>query len=292
MAIPHPLRLAASLGCLWFIAASPGFAEEDVATKDPYAARKVFYEAQWQEKVEQILHYIDGVVVSVNVELSPEIEKRIVTEEYQNPVPSSERSKRVVVKNQPATAVAQVSQGPGRSTTGASTTEQEEEIETESAIPRTETEIVHVGLIPKRVSVSIAVPRSFAKTIAARQRDEGATAESAGAKRDALGAHEEVLLHTIENAVNVLLPRGELGDDEYSRVEVHFFDDKLGEVSPWPVGQLPASPTETSKTSFEWTIERGTAINDIERGRQLLPQQLLLESGAIGDGAAGWLYFD
>ena len=80
----HPLVPATLFLCVigFLSAANVRGEESSVVQSDPYAARKVFYEQQWQSKIEAALKFVDRVVVRVNVDLKPETGRTVTTKEY------------------------------------------------------------------------------------------------------------------------------------------------------------------------------------------------------------------
>jgi flagellar M-ring protein FliF len=228
MQTQKPLRIIAIIALFWLLAPNQALAQEDVARDDPYASRKVFYEEHWQRKIDRVLHYIDGVVVSVNVELSPQVDKRVTAVEFKVPVPITENQKTIVAKNIPAAVRSGMpAQSAGQFSEGDAVTSQQQESETTYAVPKTQTVSTEVGLIPTDVYVCVAIPRSFVAAISSQGLDGQPKPISSALDRNAMRVVETDLANKIEDAVNVLLPRRKLGEDEYSRVEIHFFDDKV-----------------------------------------------------------------
>jgi hypothetical protein len=195
--------------------------EAGVASVDPYAARKVFYEELWQSKIAAALQYVDGAVVSVDVKISPEVSRTVVTKEYgSNPVAEIESTEVAEKAEQEAG-----SSGDGkRSTTSESSF-------TKRLVSESQTTRNVAGLTPESVSVTVSVPRHYYATVLARrqQMTDGRSVES-NRQEELMAIEQEVTTQTGE-LVRTLLPRGKSED---TRVRVISFDaiDRAVEAAP------------------------------------------------------------
>ncbi|MGC4003558.1 MAG: hypothetical protein QM811_10650 [Pirellulales bacterium] len=144
-------------------------------TQDPAYQTKLAYENEWTRKIQNALAYVPGTLVSVNVQLNPELENSERKISYE--------SKTVVVDQQESseTSSATIPGNSGRpglsaqggisnqaASLGASTVAQSGRTEKEStktnnrfATPGSETMTRRAGLTPKVVSVSIGVPNGY-----------------------------------------------------------------------------------------------------------------------------------
>lgn len=246
MPIAHPARLVAIAGCCCLFQTSPGNATESVPREDPYASRKVFYESHWQSKIERVLHYIEGVVVSVNVELSPEVEQRVIAEQYSSKVVTvTERVKSIAEVHKPPARLNKKASPPKSSARGITRTEEESEVE--NLVPRTEITSTNAGLIPEHVSVCVVIPRSYTTALISRNRSKRKKSPNRIARGEVKLTSEKKLAIDIEAAVNSLLPRRRSGTDDVKRVEVHYFEDirrnthsaAAGDALPADAGRAP-----------------------------------------------------
>ena len=142
------------------------------AFEDPYIARKRMYEQEWQAKILNALAYVPGIRVTPNVELDRERER---TEHIRRidpkttPVRERERTTSVVREGTGSGGrpgyVPQQPNTPHQLTTsraGGSREERDDsERESNALASGTHEERVSVGLTPRRVSVSLAIPSSY-----------------------------------------------------------------------------------------------------------------------------------
>lgn len=138
---------------------------------DPYLARKTQYEAQYKSEIGELLSYVPGAQVSVNVELSKERNRREESQKYDPKaiVPVRTSSESLTNTNESAAPAGRPgfeAQQPNRAAQlagprGTTSSENQERSETAN-LPSTEiTRIDHVGLTPEKVTVSVVVPTSY-----------------------------------------------------------------------------------------------------------------------------------
>ncbi len=141
------------------------------AIDDPYLARKREYQKQFIDQVLNALSHVPGVSVSVNVELSKELRKSVISDKVDPkqtaPIQSREISStssqttsspagRPGVAAQGANAPAALAQGPGNEST-----EERTETDTTNLPSKEQSRVDLVGLTPERVTVAIGVPMKY-----------------------------------------------------------------------------------------------------------------------------------
>lgn len=229
------MRTKTILSVLVLLGCGAALADQPMPACDPYAARKLFYEDHWQRKIERALSYIPGAVVSVEVQLSREVERYTTREEFVGPAGTEVESSVNVTKRSPAAEKPQVqaSEGPGFKVS-ANTRSVAEESRTEESlqnkIPMSVTEVIHAGLTPESVRVSVVAPRSYAAAIQSREQSAGG-AWTADDRQVSLHFIEEDAELQIKKIVTPLLPQRDSADDS-SRVTVVFVDDTASAPQP------------------------------------------------------------
>ena len=208
MAKSYRLLGIAMLACWWL--AMPSLAQdlEALVEVDPYLGRKALYEQLWQHKIERLLIYIDGAVVSVDVELTTDAERQVVAESLGEPK---------VIKTETKSRTNSDSTNKNEADT-TSSREADEYTHEESAVPTTQTTTHYVGLVPKRVTVSIAVPRSYVDSILQAPVSD----DSAPVATSPISEAEWIL--KIQRAVNILLPEASPDKDGLDRIVVTVFE--------------------------------------------------------------------
>lgn len=206
--------------CFISLLVSPAImrAEENISHVDPYAARKVFYEERWQEKIEATLRYVKGAVVRVNVELTPEIERSVKTEVLEGePVPE------FVLRKTSKSSAGPFSTGPQKNP-GETGTESIEEAHTRHFLPRKHVEETFAGLLPKQVSVAVIFPASYTEAIWNRRNGRLPKEFRSRADREELDCVEQEIKQRISETVAALLPK-HFGTDTFCGVRVMSFED-------------------------------------------------------------------
>lgn len=210
-----------------------------------YATHKERYERDWQRKITEQLTYISGIVVGINVELNPEIERASQTHKL-DPKPvtvrSSESQKDSTtqapqvagrpgaqsngVGNQPVALQQAAAAGPESQTT-------ESRSETQNAAGHESTLIRSAGLVPKRVTASIEVPASYFVQVW-KQLNPPAAGQPAKTPDPADIAKLEVETHNkIKETVRNLLPDVPTGTTPWPHIVVSTYTD-LPTAAPTP----------------------------------------------------------
>ena len=192
---------------------------KDAAQNDPYAVRKVFYERHWQQKITSALRYVDGAVVCVNVQLTPEIQTVVKRENFGDRPVAEFQIKRAeeVESDSHQTSV----QGAGRTGDSPQSRTLEEQI-SKMAIGKTNTVSTVAGLIPTRVSVTVSIPRSYIRDVWST-RYGNTVSQQRSDKEGQLVKIQGTIRHMIRQTVMALVPSDPEGD-----VEVLIFDDVAG----------------------------------------------------------------
>jgi flagellar M-ring protein FliF len=223
-----------------------------------YAAHKQRYERDWQKKIYEQLSMIPGVIVGVNVELSPELRHTTQTvkldtkpiavfasdsskEASSSPVAPSGRPGAVPngVGNQPI-AVASSQTGGNQSTTTESRSETRN-------VPGTEQVIMqHAPLTPTKVTASIDVPASYFTNVW-RQRNPPVAGQPAKPPDAAeIARIETETSQKIQETVRTLLPSFAQGTNPYPHITVASYTD-----IPAP----PITPPGTLVLVTDWLQE-------------------------------------
>ncbi len=199
-----------------------------------YARQKERFETYWQEKIAHALSMYPKIVVGVNVDLDPKVREatnKVTYDPRPTTIESSTVRKKVeslqkggrpgtdpnlVVANQPRSvgggAAQQVSQD-----------EQQEEQRSVAGHEQTLTEVA--SLVPKYVSASIGVPRSYLVKVW-QKKNPPAEGEQPKVPADADLAQIEVsVTKAIQDAVVNLLPPVPPGANGYTHVSVDIYDD-------------------------------------------------------------------
>ncbi len=200
---------------------------------EPYAARKRMYEQEWEAKILNALSYVPGVKVTPNVELDRErerTERRVQHDPKPVIVQQAEESasrtregaapggRPGYVAQQPNTPV-QLNTGRGG---GSREDEEESKTQTVSLASGTQQETVSIGLTPRRVSVSVAIPSGYFQKIW-RERNQGADSEAQAPDEAQLEQIRTDETTKIRRLVANLLPPAEGVEDRTELVEVMTF---------------------------------------------------------------------
>lgn len=194
---------------------------------DAYAQRKAFYEQHWQAKIESALSYVSGVVVTVNVDLSTELEHVEESEEFSGEPVAVERAVKVTERTErsPATRMIPVTMSAvSDSGSNPATSENAEETSVRSVVPLTTARTTHAGLVPEAVSVAICVPRSYYEAVWRRRHPNSTSTADKGKELESI---QEEMTKNIYLAVGMLLPRKHFEDD-VPWVRVISFEDLEG----------------------------------------------------------------
>ncbi|PHS03417.1 MAG: hypothetical protein COA78_18130 [Blastopirellula sp.] len=194
---------------------------------DPYAARKKWFEEDWQRKILRELSDIKGVSVTANVELNPTLNETITkTEIDPRPIPlSSSSTKRTESTKTPGPAgppglAAQGTNQPAQlsSTTTENTLEESTEDQTSDA-GRTSTFSQTASLMPEQVKVTVAIPSAHYMAVWKSQNLQAGGQEQTPGPGELKKIEEETILK-VQGAVVTLLPAQPPGDDPFPQVHV------------------------------------------------------------------------
>jgi flagellar M-ring protein FliF len=209
-------------------------------SEDPYGSRKRMYEREWRDNIAATLGYIPGVLVTTNVELDPEIEHVETQTNYDPkavPYNTRETSGNKLVRGaapvgRPGLAAQNgVNQPAVVGSSGASENSQEEsQLETQSAVPSTVRHVSQQGLTPKRVTVAISIPSGYFEKVWFEKNPPAAGAAPQKPDVAALKEIELIVKKDVQTAVVALLPTppGGPGVDPFPLVTVTTFQTLPG----------------------------------------------------------------
>jgi flagellar M-ring protein FliF len=212
-----------------------GLSEDDSL----YASHKQKYERDWQRKIAGQLAMIPGVIVGVNVELSPEIQN--TSDSYKldtKPVTvnSTEFSKES--SSQPVTPAGRpgaVSNGVGNQPVAVSSTSAGSESQTtetrsnQTSVPGHERIVQQrAPLVPVKVTASIDVPASYYTSIWRQRNPTPAGQQPQPPDAAELSKIETETTNQIKETVRNLLPPVAQGTDPYPHISVATYTDLPG----------------------------------------------------------------
>ncbi|TWT39412.1 hypothetical protein [Blastopirellula retiformator] len=197
--------------------------------EDAYAARKQFFESAWQDKIAAALNYIDGVNVTVNVELDRKMNQREERLEH------GARPIALLTSAEKRTEMNKVPREGGRPGLAAQAPNQQAELTTaparESSMEESREETASVtdktlmlsetaSLTPQQVRVVVTVPQDYYENIWHKQNPPAAGAPPNKPDAGVVKKIEEDVKKSIESQVVTLLPPQPPGDDPYPQVHV------------------------------------------------------------------------
>ncbi len=200
------------------------------ASESAYASHKKMYEDSWRNEILRRLAKYPGIVVGVNVELDPELnraENRLEYDPKTVTVSSAETTKNSTTSGtsnggRPGAAANGVNNTAQVVSTSAGTQSQVDETQSKVEAVTTTTSVVSskTGLLPKRVTASIGVPNSYYVKVW-RERNPAAKGEEPKQPDSGELARIETETRTkITDIVVALLPKGTPADDPASLVTV------------------------------------------------------------------------
>ena len=217
------------------------------AMDNEYVQLKKAFEDDWQKRIHNQLHYIDGVVVSTNVELAldTEFEESKTTLDPKSVLYQSKESTMSKTSEGPAPVgrpgvVAQQPGGAnqpgavGVNSNGPRMTEESAQLETGTAIPTTVVHRKQQGLTPERVKVAVAIPTNYYEKIWSQRNPTPADQEVKKADTAALADIERQVKDDVKNAVVALLPVAAAGTDPFPQVTVTSFQHIATDPLPVP----------------------------------------------------------
>lgn len=211
-----------------------------------YAAHKQRYERWWQQKIQQQLAYIPGVIVGVNAELNPEVQhstQSVKLDPKPVTVTARESSKEAIsrapqvagrpgavsngVGNQPVSLQSATTSGPE-----SNLTESRSDIQN---VPGHDTTVLSLAaLVPKKVTASIDIPASYYVEVWRKRNPP--TPDKPARTPDAaeLAAIETEIKNSVKEKVRNLLPDVDQGTNPYPHIVVETYTDLPAPVPPPP----------------------------------------------------------
>jgi len=229
--------------------------------EDPYGTRKKMYEQQWKQKVLEALRYVPGVAVTANVELLPELSRRKESVKHDpKTIPYQVSEKSQTSSNEgnsgggrPGYAAQQPNTSLSLANQGKTNREESEQTESQTInLASGDHETVEsVGLTPKRVTMSIAVPMSYFLKLWQERNPQSAGKPPEKAALEQIGVEETTKIKT---HVAKLLPPVEGVADVAELVQVTSF---LDIPSPEP------TPPSATQNAMGWLAENWTMLGMI-----------------------------
>jgi flagellar M-ring protein FliF len=237
-----------------------GAISENGTTDDEsiYAAHKSRFERDFQRKLRDQLSYIPGIIVGINVELTPEVKRESMLEKIdQKPTTVSTKT----ISKEMTSHAPQIQGRPGAQSNGVgnqpvalqqSATSGGESTSTESRedilnVPGHETtQTTFAGLVPKKVTASIDVPASYFIAVWKRrnpQQPDKPAKEPEAAELATIATEEKDF---IKEKVRNLLPDVDKGTNPYPHIVVSTYTDLPA--------TLPAAPS-LAATAGTWLAD-------------------------------------
>lgn len=266
-------------------AIGPGGVPEDESI---YASHKQKFERDWQQKVANQLSMIPGVVVGINVELTPELEhssqsvkldpKPVTLQASEATTEKTTQAPQVAgrpgaqangVGNQPV-AISATSSSPASSMT-------ETRSETQN-IPGYQVETIGKSpLIPTMVTASIEVPTSYFLQVWRQRNPPVAGTEAKAPDPAELAKVETETVNRIKETVRNLLPPVAQGTNPYPHVVVSTYTD---------LPTAPASIPSLAANTTAWLADNWQTLAVIGVGLiSLLMLRSMVRSPALPAGA-------
>ncbi len=188
-----------------------------------------------EQNILRALQYVPGVTVSAHVELNPEVEgsKRDVRYDNKNGGQLALREQTMTNRSttgSPGGRPGLVAQGGANqaaqlsASARSSSSEQEQTMREESTLPaHSVSEIRHIGLTPRRVSVAVGVPSTYFEQIWRKRNPDKAADPEARPDPTEMQQIEQQELEKIRKHVAMLLPPPTDGSDVESLVRVTSF---------------------------------------------------------------------
>ncbi|WP_146453289.1 hypothetical protein [Bythopirellula polymerisocia] len=180
---------------------------------DPYVARKVFYEQHWKEKIEKSLRFVEGAVVSVDVELTTELDKTTKSEMFDGePMAESEVTKTSAIEENNGATVG-LDAEETKHTPQANRSESQDEVSVKYMVPTSVSTVSTAGLVPRKVSVCISIPKSYYEAVLSHRQSKGI--------RCSEDMIEKEVTRNVRESVEILVPNK---PSQRSAVQVVSFD--------------------------------------------------------------------
>lgn len=211
-----------------------------------YAAHKQRYERWWQQKIQQQLAYIPGVIVGVNAELNPEVQhntQSVKLDPKPVTVTARESSKEAVTRtpqvagrpgavsngvgNQPVSLQASSGSGPE-----SNVTESRSDVQN---VPGHDTTVLQLAaLVPKKVTASIDIPASYYVEVWRKRHPPSPDKPASQPDAAELAAIETEIKNSVKEKVRNLLPDVDQGTNPYPHIVVETYTDLPVPTPPPP----------------------------------------------------------
>jgi flagellar M-ring protein FliF len=214
-------------------------------TSDRLGIAKQQQEIQWQSKIQKLLAYVHGAIVTTNVELDNKRVSHSDAVEYGTkavPLSTSEESTSMTHEGSPSAGapgyIANAANAPGAlgvARKGSSESADESKTDSRSVVDTTHTVTEDFPFTTRMVKVSVAVPSSYLKQIWQKSNPVEEGAEPTEPDQAALDTIREEEIARITSCVAPLLPKptsGALAPTDL--VTVNVFQDISGEAIPEP----------------------------------------------------------
>jgi len=229
----------------------PGAAENNA-----YAMAKRTHEQRYLAKVREVVSFIRGAIVAVNVEMDPEMDYRSTNTNYDGkPVAyrnrdwtKSETNAAASAGGRPGLAGQQPNQPTALSVPANESTREENQTEQDSVVGAEHTYLAKASLVPKKMSVSIGVPSTYYVEVwrsRKRRNGEEVGAEDKPSDND-IETIEQALRIRLQNAIAPLLPQFEVGKEVWPEIAVHTYDPETAPGDPEPA---------ISQSAFAWLTD-------------------------------------
>ena len=218
-----------------------------------YADTKRYLEDYWQRKIYDCLSVYPGVVVGVNVELDSDLAsetKKVTVDPQPTAVESNTYRKtaesKPAVGGRPGAVPNEVPSNAPRdiaSVTNQETTLDENREKQVSVAGHEETIRKKAPLIPKFVTATVWIPKSYFRTLWHQQHPTPAGTEPKVLDDAELVQIENDVTKKISDSIVHTLPRPEVGDSPYPQVHVTSYDD---------IPTIPLESPSLSSTALAW----------------------------------------
>ncbi|ASV73697.1 Flagellar M-ring protein FliF [Thermogutta terrifontis] len=211
------------------------------AAEGTYALKRS-WEQYFAEKVKTALGYVPGVLVSCNVELDPtkyQRQEQVKLDPKAVALDVTETTKTRQATSDAGGRVGYVAQGNtprslNSASTGPSETEEETQRTERNSVGQTVIQQETAGLLPKRVTVSVAIPASYFRRIWEQQQTGSNPSNQQGPTAQNLDKIRTEELNKIRTHIAALLPPAEGVNDPTQLVTVTDFVDMPSSPPPEP----------------------------------------------------------
>lgn len=231
---------------------------EHGAAEMVYADTKRFYEEYWKNKIHECLTMYPGVTVGVNVELDPVVRNestKVVIDQQSTAVESNMYTKttesRPSAAGRPGAVPNGVTSNTPREITTASTQEatSDENRESQVSIPGHEQTLsTRAGLIPKLVTATVAIPKSYFRKLWDQQHPVAPGETPATPDPAELRNLEKEVSDTITSSVASTLPPVVPGENSSPQVQVTTYTD----LPPDPIEEPTLTASTLAWLSANW----------------------------------------